>query len=34
MSMMTLMVGNIMFGVKGKGVLWKAYVIELGVKGN
>jgi hypothetical protein len=31
---MTLIVGNIMFGVNGKGVLWKAYAIELGVQGN
>jgi hypothetical protein len=31
---MTLILGNIMFGVKGKGVFWKTYVIELGVKGN
>jgi hypothetical protein len=31
---MTLIVSNIMFGVKRKGLLWKAYVIELGVKGN
>jgi hypothetical protein len=30
---MTLMVSNSMFGIKGKGVLWKAYVIELGFKG-